>query len=180
MALADCNRTLAATSEEGLDPAALPATGANLLPDPPAGMEVEEKRREDIFTVPCDVLVPAAVENAVSERIAQHLAVRAVVPGANLAVTEAADTLLHERDIVVVPDFLAGCGGSLSMEGLFAPDEHPAPEEVLAHVEKRMVGLVGRILARSREEGVSPTVAARRACAEIVPQPGTRPYGRPH
>jgi len=41
----------------------------------------------------------------------------------------------------VLPDFLAGCGGSLSMEGLFGPANHPEAEEVLADLGKVGVDL---------------------------------------
>jgi glutamate dehydrogenase (NAD(P)+) len=101
-----------------------------------------------------------------------------VVPGANLAVTGEADCLLYRRGIPVLPDILAGSGGSLSMEGLFAPEDHPRPDEVLAHVKTRMMELVQQVLARSRAEQISPSQAAMRICAEALPQPGTRPYGR--
>ena len=99
-----------------------------------------------------------------------------MVPGANLAVTAEADYLLHQRGIVVLPDLLSGSGGSLSMEGLFSPKDHPDPIDVLDHVEKRMGQIVHQTLARSLEEKISPAQAALRSCAEIVLQPGTRPY----
>jgi len=102
-----------------------------------------------------------------------------MVPGANLAVTAEAENLLARGGALVLPDFLAGSGASLSMEGLFAPQEHPTPPQILAHVEQRMAGLVRQTLTRSTAEGITPTQAARRICAETVPQPGTRPYGNP-
>jgi glutamate dehydrogenase (NAD(P)+) len=134
--------------------------------------------REEIVQVPCDVLVPAAVENTVNGAAAERLRAKAVVPGANLAVAAEAGALLYRAGVLVLPDFLSGCGGSLAMEGLFAPREHPTPEQVLAHVERRMMDLVREVLARSAAEEISPTAAALRLCAEIIPRPG-RPYGDP-
>jgi glutamate dehydrogenase (NAD(P)+) len=134
--------------------------------------------QEELFATPCDLLIPAAVENSITGQVAAGLRAKAVVPGANLAVTAEAESRLSQRGILVLPDFVAGCGSSLAMEGLFGPKEHPAPVQVLAHLEQRMAELVRRVLARSEAEGISPTAAALRICAETVPQAG-RPYGDP-
>lgn len=175
VAAADRNKCLLPMNGAGLDMKRLLETSGPLLPETGFGRVAA---REEIFRVPCDILIPAAVENTVTVGVAGGLQVRAVVPGANLAVTAEADCLLHRRGIPVLPDMLAGCGGSLSMEGLFAPEEHPRPDEVLAHVRARMTQLVHRVLDRSRAEHVPPSQAAMRICAEALPQPGTRPYGR--
>ncbi len=173
--LADVEKSYIATHDAGLDVEQLLDSDGHLLP-PVTGGRVRTADREEIFRVPCDIVIPAAVENAIDEEVAAGLEVRAVVPGANLAVTPPADHLLHERKIPVVPDFLAGCGGSLSMEGLFGPPEHPTARQVLDHVETRMVDLVRRTMARSSAERVPPTRAALAACAETVVPPAARAY----
>ena len=178
-AMADQEKCLVATSGSGLDISRLLRAPGPLLPASGYGSNVRMAGREEVCRVPCDVLVPAAVEGTITGEVAGKLQVRAVVPGANLAVTPEADTILYRRGIIVLPDLLAGSGGSLSMEGLFAPEEHPQPVEVLAHVEQRMARLVNLTLARSRQGNMRPAGAARSICAEAVPQPGTRPYGTP-
>jgi glutamate dehydrogenase (NAD(P)+) len=178
-ALADVEKCVIAENGQGLDINSLLRAEGTLLPDRVQGHGIKMAAREEIFQVPCAVLLPAAVERTVTEQVAGQLRVRAVVPGANLAVTPEAENLLSRKGTLVLPDFLAGCGGSLSMEGLFAPDEHPGPAQILAHVEQRMAGLVRRTLTRSMAEGITPTQAAWRICAEAVPQPGSRPYGTP-
>jgi glutamate dehydrogenase (NAD(P)+) len=137
------------------------------------------KPSREITQIECDVLVPAAVENAIPPGVALELNAKAVVPGANLAVPRESEKLLYERSILVLPDFLAGCGGSLSMEGLYGPTEHPEPEAVLAHVEKKMSEIVAKILTRSSSERINPSAAALKYCAEAACHPGTRPYGDP-
>jgi len=179
-AFADQEKCIVAGSGKGLDVKKLLAIEGPLLPEQGYDDDVRVTAREEILRVPCDILVPAAVENTITEQVAGQLPVKAVVPGANLAVTAEADRLLHRKNIPVLPDLLSGSGGSLSMEGLFAPKDHPDPAEVLAHVEKRMTQLVNQILARSVAEGISPTQAALCTCAEAVPRPGTRPYGNPN
>lgn len=178
-AIADVERCVIAENGKGLELGELLRTEGTLLPDRgyPAGVRIAPS--EEINRVHCDILMPGAVEKTINKEVARDLKIRAVVPGANLAVTEEAREILHERGILVVPDFLSGCGGSLSMEGLFGPEEHPDPQEVLAHVEKRMTRLVTDILVRSRAENITPTRSAERTCAEAVSQPGIRPYGDP-
>jgi glutamate dehydrogenase (NAD(P)+) len=179
VAMADREKCLVAEDGAGLDIGRLLHAKGSLLPDREFGGDVRLADREEISRIPCDVLVPAAVENTITRTVAAQLQVRAVVPGANLAVTEAADSLLFERGIIVLPDLLSGCGGSLSMAGLFGPENHPGPEEVLAHVEKQMTTLVNQTLARSRSENIPPSLAALRICSEAVPVPGVKPYGDP-
>jgi glutamate dehydrogenase (NAD(P)+) len=149
-----------------------------LLPDLEHEKDVRVSSPADIFTIPCDVLIPAAVENAITEEIASRLAVRAVVPGANLAVTAAAETILNERGIVVLPDFVVGCGGSLSMEGLFGPVDHPEPSAVLDFVKHKMATLVADLLDRGKRENITPTMAALRNCSEVVFTDRQKPYGK--
>lgn len=179
VALADRQKCIVSESGQGLDIRQLLETPGPLLPEKDYGSGARVTAREEICHIPCDILIPAAVEKTITEQVAGQLRVKAVVPGANLAVTPEADDLLYQRGIVVLPDLLSGSGGSLSMEGLFAPKEHPEPVNVLDHVERRMRELVKQILARGRAEQISPARAALRACGETVPQPG-RPYGDPH
>lgn len=134
-------------------------------------------RREEIYSVPCDVFIPAAIENSVGAQEAATMQVRAIACGANLAVTPEAEKILHQRHILLIPDMVAGCGGSLSMEGLFAPDHLPSVEEVLAHVESKTRHIVQKLLTRSQEDKLPPREAALRLCAEASVYPGTRPYG---
>ncbi len=66
---------------------------------------------EDFWRVPCDFLIPAAVENQITEANAGDLRTRIVVEGANGPTTPAADLILQERGIMVVPDVVANAGG---------------------------------------------------------------------
>lgn len=177
--LADAEKCVMVEDGRGLGIDSLLKTGSTLLPGEGYDQPVTIGAREQLTRIPCDLLIPAAVESTVTGPVAAELQVEAVVPGANLAVTSEAETLLGQKGILVLPDFLTGSGGSLSMEGLFSPVEHPAPKEVLEHVARRMARLVARILTRSRAESISPTRAALAVCAETRPQPGTRPYGDP-
>jgi len=67
--------------------------------------------REAFVDVPCDILVPAARPDALDEKNVGRLTCKMVLQGANIAVTPAADKILHERGILSVPDFVANAGG---------------------------------------------------------------------
>jgi len=66
---------------------------------------------EDLLTLPCTVLVPAALENQITEINAPRIRARVIAEGANGPTTPAADRILFERDIFVLPDILANAGG---------------------------------------------------------------------
>jgi glutamate dehydrogenase (NAD(P)+) len=66
---------------------------------------------DELLTLPCTVLVPAALENQITEDNAPELRARVVVEGANGPTTPAADQILQERGIMLVPDILANAGG---------------------------------------------------------------------
>jgi glutamate dehydrogenase (NAD(P)+) len=67
----------------------------------------------ELLLLPCDVLVPAAMENQITKDNAAFIPAKMIVEGANGPVTSEADAVLAERGIVVVPDILANAGGVL-------------------------------------------------------------------
>jgi len=65
----------------------------------------------DILTCKCDVLVPAALQNVISEEIAHSIQAKLIVEGANGPTMPEADAVLNDKKIIVVPDILANSGG---------------------------------------------------------------------
>ncbi len=173
-AIADIDRCFVAPPGAGLDIPALLAAGSLAAALSRDGVSITPSAA--VTGVDCDVFVAAAVENSIPAAAAASMAARAVVPGANLAVSDESLAIFQERGLPVLPDYLAGCGGSLSMEGLFGPLHHPTPQEVLDHVQKKMAAIVTRVLQKSRRDGVSPTAAAADICRGSVALPGNRPY----
>jgi glutamate dehydrogenase (NAD(P)+) len=64
-----------------------------------------------LLTAKCDVLVPAALQNVITEEIASNIQAKLIVEGANGPTTPEADAILKEKNILVVPDILANSGG---------------------------------------------------------------------
>ena len=66
---------------------------------------------EELLGCKCDVLVPAALQNVITEEIAHSIKAKLIVEGANGPTTPEADIILKEKNITVVPDILANSGG---------------------------------------------------------------------
>ncbi len=65
----------------------------------------------ELLELPVTVLVPAAVQDQITEQNAGRIRARLITEGANAAVSPEADPILHERGIFLVPDILANSGG---------------------------------------------------------------------
>jgi glutamate dehydrogenase (NAD(P)+) len=66
---------------------------------------------EELLELDVDILVPAALENAITEENADRIKAKLIVEGANGPVTPAADRILVSKGIMVIPDILANAGG---------------------------------------------------------------------
>jgi glutamate dehydrogenase (NAD(P)+) len=64
-----------------------------------------------IITWPADVLIPAALEETITETNAGDVKARIVVEAANAPTTPEADAILNRNDVLIVPDILANAGG---------------------------------------------------------------------
>ena len=67
--------------------------------------------RADFFATPADIFIPAALELEIGVREAKALEVKLIVEGANGPTETAAEPILHERGIDLIPDILANSGG---------------------------------------------------------------------
>ena len=66
---------------------------------------------EQLLALECDVLVPAAMENVITSENAKNVKAKVICEGANGPTTAAADAILREKGIFVIPDILANAGG---------------------------------------------------------------------
>ena len=66
---------------------------------------------EELLELPCDILVPAALEDQITPKNASRIKAKLIVEGANGPTTAEADHILNEKKILVVPDILANAGG---------------------------------------------------------------------
>jgi glutamate dehydrogenase (NAD(P)+) len=73
--------------------------------------KAEPVSNEQLLTLDCDVLVPAALENVITRKNAPHINAKVICEGANGPTTAAADKILDEKGVYVIPDILANAGG---------------------------------------------------------------------
>jgi glutamate dehydrogenase (NAD(P)+) len=78
------------------------------MTDYPSG---EAITNQELLTCDCDILIPAAMENTVTEEVAPQIKAHTVVEAANGPTTPEADEILRDRGITLLPDILANAGG---------------------------------------------------------------------
>jgi len=118
---------------------------------------------EELLALECDVLVPAALENVITEDNADKIRAAIICEGANGPTTAGADEILQQKGIFVIPDILANAGGVtvsyfewVQDRGGYFWDE----ETVNSRLEKIMVTSFREVAERSEAHKVSVRIAA--------------------
>ena len=73
--------------------------------------EADHITNEELITLDCEVLVPAAMENVITSHNAKAIKARVICEGANGPTTANADKILEENGVFIIPDILANAGG---------------------------------------------------------------------
>jgi len=73
--------------------------------------EAEQRDPDDLLVADCEILIPAATENQITSRNADLVKCRILAEGANGPTTAAADEILADKKVFVIPDILANAGG---------------------------------------------------------------------
>src|SRR5882757_9107770 len=73
--------------------------------------KAETITHDQLLKVDCDVLVPAATENVITSKNARQIKAKVICEGANGPTSAAADKILEEKGVFVIPDILANAGG---------------------------------------------------------------------
>ena len=71
----------------------------------------EDITNEELLIIDCDVLIPAALENAITEKNAADVKAKIIAEAANGPTTPEADKILEENNVFIIPDILANAGG---------------------------------------------------------------------
>ncbi len=74
----------------------------------------EVLKTTDILMISTDIFIPAARPDVITEANSDVLDAKLVIEGANIPITENAEKMLHDRGILVVPDFVANAGGVIT------------------------------------------------------------------
>lgn len=162
VAASDSRGTL--VDPRGLDVAAL-------MRDKHAGRSVldhasGDKRSVDaVIDVECDIWIPAARPDVIREENVERLKTRLVLQGANIPFSTGAEQRLHQRGVIVVPDFIANAGGVICAAMEYRGATFKAAFEAIA---ERVGSNTTQTLERAKGEGIPPRDAAFRMANERV------------
>ena len=146
----------------GVDPAALERhkREAGRLLDYAGGEPIDN---ETLLTVDCDVLIPAALEYAITAGNADRVRARLIVEGANGPTSPEAEAILGERGVLIVPDILANAGGVTVSYFEWVQDLQSffwTEEEINQRLERLMVRAFDEVWATARDKRVDLRMAA--------------------
>jgi glutamate dehydrogenase (NAD(P)+) len=119
--------------------------------------------KEQIFEVDCDILVPAAAGSQITADNAGGIKARIIAEGANAPTTPAADEMLNERGVLLIPDILCNAGGVFVSYLEYTQEtqrEQMTLEEVNARLEGRMNDRFNEVSEYGRVNGITMRHAA--------------------
>ncbi len=112
----------------------------------------------ELLELPCDMLVPAAIEGQITGKNADRVKASMIVEGANGPTTPDADDILRARGVTVVPDILANAGGVIVSYFEWVQDLQAyfwSEDEINRNLERLMVRTVGQVTRFAAEQDVS-------------------------
>ncbi|HEV2439252.1 MAG TPA: Glu/Leu/Phe/Val dehydrogenase [bacterium] len=123
----------------------------------------EAVTNDDLLELPCEILVPSALEGQITKDNADRIKARIVVEGANGPTTPEADETLRQRKVFVVPDILANAGGVVVSYFEWVQDLQSffwTEEEINERLERIMVRSFREVLETSQEKEVDMRTGA--------------------
>jgi glutamate dehydrogenase (NAD(P)+) len=153
IAVSDINGAI--WNPDGLDIAALASCKKACSPISafPGGISVP---RDDILAYACDILVPAAQADVVTMENAGKVSARVVLEGANIPITRAAETELHRRGVLCVPDVVANSGGVICGAAEY---RRASKAEAFDEIEEKIRAATAELLDRTKRGQMTPRQA---------------------
>jgi len=118
-----------------------------------------------IIDVDCDIWIPAARPDVLRADNVARLRARLVPQGANIPCTPEAERALHERGVLVVPDFIANAGGVICASIEYRGGTQSA---AFAYIDERIHANTRAVLEESRRDRIAPRTAALRLAERRV------------
>jgi glutamate dehydrogenase (NAD(P)+) len=148
------------------DPTGLPVDdliawtrGGGQLADFAAGTPLD---RDSVIGTDCDVLVPAARPDVISEANAHDVKAKLVLEGANIPVTTEAEATLHDRGVLCLPDWVVNAGGVICASAEYAGEGRARAFDLIAQTVRENTAAV---IERSRTRSALPRLVAEELAA---------------
>ncbi|MBN2051975.1 Glu/Leu/Phe/Val dehydrogenase [Candidatus Woesearchaeota archaeon] len=120
---------------------------------------------EDIVGLDVDILVTAAVPDLITEANKDSIKAKIVVEGSNIPTTADIEQYLHDKGILVVPDFVANAGGVISS---YVEYIGGTPERMFKMVESKVVKNTAKVLKVAKKQKIKPRDAAVHVAIERI------------
>lgn len=125
--------------------------------------DADHVTNEELLELPCEILVPAAMENQITSKNADNINARIIGEAANGPTSPEADDILYDRGVFIIPDILASAGGvTVSyfewVQGL--QEFFWTEREVNAQLERVMIDAFERVLRIALEQKINMRTAA--------------------
>jgi glutamate dehydrogenase (NAD(P)+) len=125
----------------------------------------------ELLVLPCDVLIPAAMEGQLTKTNAPHVKAKMIVEGANGPTTPEADDILDDRGVYLVPDILANAGGVIVSYFEWVQDLQAFfwdEEEVYRQLQRILLRSYDSTARMAEEHNVNMRMAAQMSAIERV------------
>lgn len=120
--------------------------------------EAERLQPEEMFSLDCDIFIPAALDGVLNQQNAERLRAKLVVEGANAPTTPAGDLVLASKGVTVIPDILANAGGVIVSYFEWVQNQQRfrwSRSKVLRELESYLLEAYYAVVAKSEELEVS-------------------------
>ena len=124
---------------------------------------MESPSQSELLEIPCDILIPAAVEQQITNVNAANIKTRIIAEAANGPTTVEADEILYDLGVTVIPDILANAGGVIVSYFEWVQDiQHLiwSIDEVNNKLESLIINSFHQVLQKSQEQKIDMRRAA--------------------
>jgi len=119
----------------------------------------------EIISIDCDVLVTAAIPDLIGPKDVDKIKAKLIVQGSNIPMSFEDEKRLHEKGVLIIPDFVANAGGVISSWAEFIGKDK---KFMFKAVEEKIVKNTQEVLTRAEKEGKAPREVAVQIAKERV------------
>jgi len=122
-------------------------------------------KNEKLFELKVDILIPAAIPDVITKKNVNKVKARIIAEGANIPIPPDVENILHKKNILVIPDFVANAGGVISS---YVEYIGGTADDMFKIVEDKIKRNTKLVLDRTKEKNLPPREAAMEIAQERV------------